>query len=120
MNYTIEEIDVERCQLEKFGSTFTEIFKAQPLSNLYCVKNMNFLFEGYMYRETHSFIKVSFYRCNNKTKDGIPCQNMSTIDDYLYANAFQFFFQDIDLTPENYSYPTKSVERVILSPIYKN
>ena len=119
MNYTIEEIEIERCQLEKFGSTFKEIFKDQPLSNLYCVKNMNFLFEGYMYREKHSFIKVTFYRCDNKTKDGIPCQNISTIDEYLYTNAVQFFFQDIDLTPENYSYPTKSVERVILSPIYK-
>ena len=87
MNYTIKEIDAERCQLEKLGSTFTDIFKDQPLSNLYCVKDMNFLFEGYMYSETHSFIKVSFYRCNNQTKN-IPCQNMSTIDKYLYANAF--------------------------------
>ena len=118
--YVEQDVEVEVCKPEKFSLKYQDLIKDLPLNNLYCVKNMDFEFEGYGYLDKYSYVEIKIYRCNNQTKEGIPCQNLSTIDKYLYTNALQFYFQDIDLTPEDYDSPTKNGNRVIVAPIFKN
>ena len=120
MKYVSEEIEVERCNLEKFGSRYKSLFKDQPIDSLYCVKNMNLLFEGYIYLEKHSYITVTFHKCNGTTKDGIECKDSSIINAYLYENALQFYIQDIDLTPQDYYSPTQACKKIMINPIYKH
>ena len=118
--YFEQDVEIEVCQLEKFSSKYKDLFKDLPLNNLYCVKNMDFQLEGHTYLDKYSYVEIKIYRCNNQTKDGIPCQNSSNIDKYLYTNYLQFYFKDIDLSPENYYSPTKNRNRIIISPIFKN
>ena len=120
MKYVSEEIEVERCSLKKFSSRYRSIFKDQPIDSLYCIKNMNYLFEGYIYLEKHSYITVTFHKCNGTTKDGIECKNSSIINAYLYENVFQFYIQDIDLTPQDYYSPTQACKKITINPIYKH
>ena len=42
--WTITEIELERCKLEKFGSFYQETFKLKPLDNYYCFKNVRRIF----------------------------------------------------------------------------
>ena len=53
--WTITEIELERCKLEKFGSFYQETFKLKPLDNYYCFKNVNFALEGYFTYHLYSF-----------------------------------------------------------------
>ena len=118
--YFEQDVEIEICQLEKFSSKYRDLFKDLPLNNLYCIKNMDFQMEGYNYLDKYSYVEIKIYRCDNQTKDGIPCQESSIIDQYLYANALQFYYQDIDLTPYNYYSPTKKGSRVNLAPTFKH
>ena len=69
-NTTTIELETEVCKLEKFGSRYREIFRNQPLNNLYCLKNVNFTLEGYSNLERYSYINIKFFPCINYAKDG--------------------------------------------------
>ena len=118
--YFEQDVEIEICQLEKFSSKYRDLFKDLPLNNIYCIKNMDFQLEGFNYLDKYSYVEIKIYRCDNQTKDGIPCQDFSIIDQYLYENFLQFYYQDIDLTPYNYYSPTKKGSRVNLAPIFKH
>ena len=55
----------------------------------------------------------------NVTKDGRKCQNSTVIDNFLMTNVFQFFIQDINLTPQNYHSPIQIREKVFTAFAYK-
>ena len=115
-----EIIEVEVCKLENFDSRYRELFKDKPLNNLYCLKDPNVTLDGYTHSEVYSYFYVTLHKCNITTKYGIPCQNSTVIDKYLERNVFQFFIQDIELTPQNYFSPIQTGQRIIVGPAFKN
>ena len=98
------ELELELCNIEKFGSSFKERFKTKRLNNLYCFKNMDFILEGHFTYELYSFFFVQFFPCINSTNNN-TCKPLETIDYYLKNTFVSFQWQDIKLTPNNYSYP---------------
>ena len=98
------DLELERCKIEKFGSLFQERFKTKRLNNLYCFKNMDFILEGHFTYELYSFFYIQFFPCVNST-EGKKCKPLEIIDYYLKNTFVSFQWQDIKLTPKNYSYP---------------
>ena len=119
-NWSSKEIELERCNIEKFGSKYRGLFKDKPLNNLYCLSEVNVTLEGYSTNDQFSYFYLTFYKCNGTTKDGSPCKPSSEIDKYLYSNIVQFYMQDIELTPYIYKSPVQIREKDITGPIYKN
>ena len=117
-NTTTTELETEICKLEKFGSKYREIFKNQPLNNLYCLKNVNFTLEGYSNLERYSYINIQVYPCINYTKDGRQCKDKLIIQKFFAANYIEFKMQDNLLTPEIYETPVKPLEKDITAPVF--
>ena len=98
------DVELEPCKIEKFGSSFQETFKKKRLNNLYCFKNMDFILEGHFTYEHYSFFYIQFFPCVNTTENK-KCKPLEIIDYYLKNTFVSFQWQDIKLTPKNYSYP---------------
>ena len=58
-----EELEIEHCDINKFGTRYRELFKDKGVENLYCVKNVNQTFEGYSNLERYSYVIMKFYPC---------------------------------------------------------
>ena len=119
-NWESKDIEIEICKLENFDYRYRELFKDKPLNNLYCLKEPNVTLDGYTDSEVYSYFYVTIHKCNITTKNGTPCQNSAIIDQYLKKNVFQFFIQDIELTPENYFSPIQIGEKIITGPAFKD
>ena len=119
MHFTNQNIEIKICELDDFDPRYREIFKDKPLNNLYCFKDLNLTLEGYNHLDTYSYLYVSFYACINRTKDGRPCKNSLEIDQFLYSNIYQFFIQDINLSPQYYDNPIQIEQKIIQGPLYK-
>ena len=120
-NWTILDIEIEICQLEKFDSKYKDLFRNKRLNNMYCIKdiNNNFTLEGNYFIDYYSYFNITLYPCIGTTKDGIPCKSLEEIDKFLKINLFNFYIQDIELTPQNYYSPVQATEKVIYGPSYK-
>ena len=116
--WTITEIELERCKLEKFGSFYQEIFKLKPLNNYYCFKNVNFTLEGHYTYDSYSFFYIQFFPCVNKTGKNI-CKPLEEIDFYLKNTFVSFLIENIELTPKNYKYPVRARDQDIYTTIGK-
>ena len=117
-NYTITPLDVEICKLEKFGSKYRELFKDQPLGNLYCISNVNFTLEGYYNLDRYSYISVKVFPCVNKARDGRACQSYTNLYKFFAANTIEFKMEDTLLNPESYKNPVVPLEKDINSPVF--
>ena len=117
-NYTVTELEVEVCQLEKFGSKYRDIFKKQPLDNLLCMKNVNFSLEGYANLDRYSYINVKVFPCVNYTRDGRKCKDYLTIYKFFASNKIEFRMEDNLLSPESYKNPVVPQEKDINSPVF--
>ena len=114
----IEELEVETCDINKFGSRFRELYKDKNLDNLYCMKKVNGTLEGYANLERYSYISVQFYPCFNKTKDGRDCKPKEFLQAYLKTNIIEFKMQDNLLSPEIYETPVQAEEKDINTPVF--
>ena len=112
------ELELEPCNIEKFGSSFKERFKTKRLNNLYCFKNMDFILEGHFTYELYSFFYIQFFPCVNSTENK-KCKPLEKIDYYLKNTFVSFQWQDIKLTPKNYSYPIIARDADIYSTVGK-
>ena len=117
-NYTVTELGVEICKLEKFGSKYQDLFKNQPLGQLYCLKNVNLSLEGYANLDRFSYINVKVYPCVNFTRDGRKCQDYSKIYKFFASNTIEFKMEDNQLSPESYKDPVTPQEKDINSPVF--
>ena len=114
----ITNLEIETCNIEKFGAKHRELFKDEPLNNSYCLKNVNQTLEGYSYLDRFSYFNLQIYPCVNQTKDGRPCRDYNTIYNFFKNNFVEFKMQDNLLTPENYKSPVKSSKKDITCPIF--
>ena len=104
--WKIVDLELEPCQIEKFGSSYQEKFKTKTLNKLYCFKNMDFILEGHFSYDLYSFFYIQFFPSVNSTESQ-KCKPLEVIDNYLENTFISFQWQDIELNPKNYSYPTR-------------
>ena len=114
----IDDLEIETCNIDKFGSNYSELFKDEPLNNSYCLKIVNQTLEGYSYLDRFSYFNLKIYPCINQTKDGRSCQDYNTIYNFFKENFVEFKMQDNLLTPENYKSPVKPSKKDITCPIF--
>ena len=102
--WNIKEIELEKCQLEKFGTSYKEKFKNKKLNNLYCFKKVDDKLLGHFSYDYYSFFFIQFFPCKNTT-DNSNCQTREKMDYYLKSTFVSFQLQDIEITPLNFSHP---------------
>lgn len=106
--WTVKEVELERCKLEKFGKKYQEKFKKKSMKDFYCFKEMDETLEGNFSYDLYSLFFISFFPCVNDTeKNNNHCKPIEQIDHFLSGTFISFIMEDIELTPENYSYPTR-------------
>ena len=110
----IEEIQLERCNLEKIGSKYRSFFNGYQLDNYYCLKNVNYTFKSYS-----NSIKIKLFPCKNNTENNNHCKPKEIIDEYLNGRDFTVYFEDILITPLNYNSPIKESINQVFTTIYK-
>ena len=116
--YDTQELELEPCKLENFGSFYQEKFKTKTLNNLYCFKKMDFILEGHFSYDVYSFFYIQFFPCVN-TSEVKNCKPLEIIDSYLKNTFISFQWQDIELTPKNYSYPVRARDVDIYTTVGK-
>ena len=100
-------LEIERCQREKFGQSYQEVFEHIDLTNRYCFKDINnLILEGHFSYLLYSFFYIEFYPCRN-TSESKTCKPIETIDHYLKNTFISFEIENIELTPKNYKNPTR-------------
>jgi len=110
----IEEIQLERCNLEKIGSKYRSFFNGYQLDNYYCLKNVNYTFKSYS-----NSIKIKLFPCKNNTEKNNHCKPKEIIDEYLNGRDFTVYFEDILITPLNYNSPVKESINQIYTTVHK-
>ena len=118
-HYNITSLEVETCNLERFGSKYKDLFRDQPLNNLYCMKNVDFSLEGYANLDRYSYINVKVYPCVGKTRDGTKdCAPTNDIMKFFGANTIEFKMEDNLLSPEVYETPVEPQRKDINAPVF--
>ena len=115
-----QELELERCKLEKFGSKYKDLFKNVNLDNLYCLKNINATLQGYMTSDVYSYFKIDFYPCHNSSENNFSCKPTEIIDRYITSTFIEFKMQDIELTPNVYATPVEFQRKDIQGVAFKH
>ena len=102
-----KEVELERCKIEKFGKAFQDKIIHNSLNDLYCFKEMNETLEGHFSYDLYSYFFIQFFPCINSTENNNNCKSIKEIDFYLNNTFLCLEMQDIELTPNNYSYPIR-------------
>ena len=105
--WTVVDLEVERCKLEKFGDIYQDVFRHMELNNFYCFKDINnFILEGHFSYYLYSFFYIEFFPCKNDSQSQ-HCRPIEDIDYYLKNTFVSFEMEDIELTPKNYKNPIR-------------
>ena len=118
-NWSIKQVPLEICQLEKFSPKYQDLFKDKPLSSMYCPKEIDFTLEGHTTYDTYSLFYIGFYPCVNTSTFKI-CKPSAEIDRYLKKTYVSFKMQDIELTPQVFDEPTILRGKEVSSPAWKS
>ena len=117
--WTVKEIETERCQIEKFGSKYQKLFGKKSMNLHHCLKEMNFTMEGHFSYDVYSLLYLSIFPCKNTTENGNHCKPIEVIDHYLKGTFVSIQMQDISLTPEDYNNPVKERDQDIYTTVGK-
>jgi hypothetical protein len=100
-------LELETCQLEKFGENYRELFKDKKVNQLHCVKHIDQLLQGHLTYDAYSYFLVKFFPCINSTVNNFSCKPLSVIRQLLTQTFVTFKMEDIDLTPQLYNSPVQ-------------
>ena len=116
--YKIMELEI--CQLEKFGERYREIFKNKDLINSYCLKDVDQItLEGYSYLDSFKYLYVAFIPCVGYTPDGRQCKSIEEVTNFfLYGAKVNFNIEDVELTPHIYDTPSQPLVKDITGPAF--
>jgi len=99
-------LNIERCDVNKFGDEYQNLFQKEEIYNSYCLKDFNVTLKGGFKFDKMSFIKINIYPCVNSSENNYHCKPQKEIDSYLTSGYFSILAKDIGLNPFNYSFPT--------------
>ena len=105
--WNTKNVELIQCKLEYFGESFREKFKNNSLDNLYCLKDANETLYGHFSYDTYSLFFIQLFPCKNTTENNNHCKPKEIIDKYLNGTYFCMEFEDIELTPQNYTHPAR-------------
>ena len=117
--WTIKDIELERCNISKFGTFYKEKFINKTLDTLYCFKEVNDQFIGHFSYDYYSFFFIEFYPCINTTENNNSCKPIEMIDYYLKSTFVSLQLQDIELTPLNYHSPARPRDQDVYTTVGK-
>ena len=114
-------LELEVCQLNKFGERYRDIFKDKHLNNLYCLKDVSKVtLEGYSHLDSYKYLLVYFMPCIDYNPfNGKTCKDRSDLEQFFAINKITFNIQDIELTPHIYDTPSQPLEKDISGPAFK-
>ena len=118
-DWKIKTIELERCNIDKFGTFYKDIFKVKTLDTLYCFKKVDEELIGHFSYDYYSFFYIEFFPCINTTKNNNHCKSREIIDYYLKNTFVSFQLQDIELTPQNYSTPVRARNQDVYTKVGK-
>ena len=98
-------IELERCNKNKFGKLYKDIYGKMNLNNYYCFKDVNQTLKGHYSYNIYSYFYIQLFPCKNTTKNNNKCKPKEVIDSYLNKAFVSLEFQDVELAPKNYSFP---------------
>ena len=101
----IINLNVERCNIKKFGREYEKQFNEGELNNSYCLQDFSLSLVGGSKYDQSSFFQIKMHPCVNNTRNNIICKPQKIIDSYLTSGYFSMTIKDIGLNPLNYSYP---------------
>ena len=102
VNKEMLQLPIERCKKEKYK---TNLLNGIDFNNSYCIGDLNVSLFGERMNNNYSFIEIQIYQCINNTGDGNICQSQEIIDETLEGGQFSVQIKNIELNPNNYSYP---------------
>ena len=113
-----KKIDIEICQLEKFGEKYKEIFKNKDLEHSYCLKDVDEItLEGYSYLDSFKYLNVAFMPCVGYAPDGRQCKSEEEVTNFFLKGVqLNFNIEDVELTPHIYDTPSQPIEKDITGP----
>ena len=115
--WEIEEIEIEKCKLEKFGKNYQNLFSNKPLNNLYCFKNINHILKGHYIYDEYSLYSISIFPCVNKTENNYSCKSKEEIENKIENSLFSVEMESIGLNPNNHSYPAQPIAENLYTSI---
>ena len=113
-------LNIERCDVTKFGGEYQNLFQEEDIYNSYCLKDFNLTLKGGFKFDKMSFIKINIYPCVNSTENNNHCKPQNEIDFYLTSGYFSILAKDIGLNPFNYSFPTLPLVQDLYTVIDKS
>ena len=108
--WEVVPLEVEKCNLNKFGKNYQNLYKNIDLDNYYCFKDINnFNLEGHFSYLQYSFFYIEFFPCvnNSNITDGNKCEPKEIIEYYLDNTFVSLEMEDIELTPKNFEKPIR-------------
>ena len=108
--WQVVPLEVEKCNLNKFGKNYQNLYKNIDLDNYYCFKDINnFNLEGHFSYLQYSFFYIEFFPCvnNSNITDGNKCEPKEIIEYYLDNTFVSLEMEDIELTPKNFEKPIR-------------
>ena len=103
----VKNMELEVCQLEKFGKNHQDLFKNKPLQNFYCLKEeIKEDLIGYGSLDTFSYYYIMIFPCIGTHPDGTPCKPIEEVTNFFQRTFLEFTVQDIELTPKYYVNPS--------------
>ena len=117
MDGVYDDIELEVCDLNKFGKEYRDDFSSKNVEKLYCFKNMNYTIAGHSTLNIYNYFQIFFYPCHNTTENGNHCQDINLIRGLLTYTGLTVKIQDVELTPENYHQPTFPRVRELTAPV---
>ena len=115
----VKNLDLEVCQLEKFGKNHQDLFKDKPLQNFYCLKEIKEDLIGYGSLDTFSYYYIMLFPCVGTHPDGTPCKPIEEVTNFFQKTFLEFTVQDIELTPKDYDNPSYPLTKDITTPVFQ-
>ena len=116
-------LEVEPCQLEKFGKDFRDLFKGK-VDGLYCLKDVDVTIQGHTTLDAYSYFYVTFYPCINGKRGRTNCAPQEFVKQVLNQNLLMVKMEDIELTPQKYNSPiqvrTRELSAPVMDSLYNN
>ena len=115
----VKNIELEVCQLEKFGKKHQDLYKDKPLENFYCIKDIQEDLIGYGSLDTFSYYYIMIFPCIGTHPDGTQCKPIDEVKNFFQKTFLEFTVQDIELTPKDYDKPSEPLIKDITTPVFK-
>ena len=112
-----DEVDLEVCEINKFGSSHKDLFRDKNVERLYCFKKMDYTIAGHSTYDIYNYFQIFFYPCHNTSKNNNHCQDIRLIKGLLEYTGITVKIQDMELTPDNYNNPIIPRSRELTAPV---